>query len=51
MNQNNFQKEKSNSKKFIKLEINIQELRIKEINRKIKKLALLMLKVVIVMLV
>lgn len=51
MNQNNYQKEKLNFRNLVKLEIYIQELRIKEINLKIKNQAQLMLKVVIVMLV
>ena len=51
MNHNNFQKEKRNFKKFIKMEIYIQGLRIKEINYKIKKQAQLMSKVIIVTLV
>lgn len=51
MNQNSFQQEKLNSKKFIESETYIQELKTKEINHKIKKQAQLKLKVVIVMLV
>ena len=51
MNQNSFQEEKLNLKKFIEMGTYIQEHRTKEINHKIKKLAPLKLKVVIVMLV